>query len=274
MPKNYSLLIHQLSEQNGFNPEVYDPVFFEQTVAERLQAFGISRWEEYRDILGQNAAEVAYLRALLSNSHSEFFRNSLTFAVLEQYVIPQLFSMDPTPEREVRIWSAGCAAGQEPCSVAILAEDFMGKKQQKMAYRIFATDHSEAELEIAREGTYSLQHLQNTRLSFVNTWFQEQNSRFRIADPILQKVDYSVHDLLDTQEEVPPASIYGNFDMILCCNVLYYYNLEVRNLLVKKLCKALRKGGFFITSEAETDCARKQANLRQLMLPAPVFIKF
>ncbi len=269
------MLIHQLSVHHGFNPDVYDPGFFRQTVEERFQAFGISRMEDYAGVLEHNGAEVAYLRALLANSHSEFFRNSLTFSVLEQYVIPRLFPDDQNPEREVRIWSAGCAAGQEPFSVAILVEEFLQKKQHKGAYRIFATDQSEPELEIARKGVYSLQQLQNTRMSIMQTYFhKENNSGFRIADSILQKVDYSVYDLLDPLSDSPSHSIYGDFDVVLCCNVLYYYKKEVREFLLKKLCKSLRKGGYFITSEAETDCAGNQKDLRPLMIPAPIFVKF
>lgn len=269
-----SQIIKCMQDLYDCDPGVYEGKFFENTVLERFEAFGIQEPEDYIRILHQNAGEARYLQALLLNSHSEFFRNSLTFSILEQFVIPQLLSSEQEDSGcEVRIWSAGCAAGQEPCSVGILIADFLHQKKRRYPYRIFGTDQVESELEKARRGIYTLTSLQNTKLSFINHWFKQSGHDYQISEEIRQKIDYSNYNLLDKKSDAPPVSIFGNFDMVLCCNVLYYFKPEIRRRLLNKFSRSLKKGGFFITSEAETDFVQKSGLFKQYMLPAPVFVR-
>ncbi len=270
---NSNHIIQCMQDLYDYDLGVYDSGFLENTVLERFGAFACQTPDDYIRVLSQNAGEAGYLVAMLSNSHSEFFRNSLTFSVLEQFVIPQLFSCEKEDSgMEVRIWSAGCAAGQEPCSVGILAEDFLQKKKQCCPYRIFGTDQVDSELEQARNGIYPLSSLQNTKLSFIHSWFTQRGHDYQVSEEILRKIDYSNYNLLDKKSDAPPVSIFGNFDMILCCNVLYYYKPDVRKKLMRKFARSLKKGGYFVTSEAEVDFIQKSGLFRQVMNPAPVFV--
>jgi len=270
---NSSHIVQTMQDLYNSDLGVYDSGFLENTVLERFEAFACQTPDDYIRVLNQNAGEAGYLVAMLSNSHSEFFRNSLTFSVLEQFVVPQLFSCEkPDSGTEVRIWSAGCAAGQEPCSVGILAEEFLQQKSRGCAYRIFGTDKVEAELELARKGIYPLSSLQNTKLSFIHSWFSQNGHDYQVSEEILRKIDYSGYNLLDKKSDAPPVSIFGNFDMILCCNVLYYYKTEIRKRILAKFARSLKKGGYFVTSEAEVDFIQKSGLFRQVMIPAPVFV--
>jgi len=153
---------------------------------------------------------------------------------------------------QFRIWSAGCAAGQEAWSIAILLEEASTARDNKPgAYHIFATDRAEDELVLARRGIYSASALGNVRQRQLECCFFRQGDTYAVTDRLKDKVDFSTYDLLDLNSSSPAESIYGNFDLILCCNVLYYYRPEIQQRILDKLKRNLAAGGYLVTGEAE-----------------------
>lgn len=185
--------------------------------------------------------------------YSEFFRNSLTFAVLERIVLPSLvLKKKNSGRKEIRIWSAACAGGQEAYSVAILLEELKNQGGENPACRIFATDISETRIEEAREGLFSSESLNNVGLKRLNSCFIRQGPRYIVRPELKKYIDFSVFDLLG-DPICPSASIFGDFDIIFCCNLLIYYKPEPRKTILDKIAGTLAAGGYIVTDETERE---------------------
>lgn len=160
MGKETEIYVQFLKERYAQDISMYDDSFLEKTIKCRLVATSCKTADDYLVYLGNVSDELTCLIDQLSNSYSEFFRNPLTFSMLEQTIIPKIFSeAAKNHSREIRIWSAGCASGQEPYSLAILFDDFKNNHQIDIIYRIFATDSTEEELTSAKNGNFDYKSL-------------------------------------------------------------------------------------------------------------------
>lgn len=229
----------------------YDHGFLNRSLATRMAEVQAPSLESYMDDLARNRDEEQILRERLSISYSEFFRNPLTTAVLERIVLPAVVRRSG-PRRELRIWSAACAAGQEAFSLAILLEELRAGGAE-FTYRIFATDWSTEELVRAQEGVYSRSEVRNLSMKRADEWFSEEASAFTVKPVLRRAVEFSYFDLFDGSLVSPPTSIFGGFDLIFCANILFYYLPAIQESILKKLEAALVPGGYLITDAAERD---------------------
>jgi chemotaxis methyl-accepting protein methylase len=263
-----------VKDHHGTDLFVYEDSFLEQTIADRLKERGMTFYRDYLDLVKNDSQEVKKLVYSLSNSTSQFFRNPLSFALLEQFIVPRVFTFhEANRKHEIRIWSAGCATGQEPYSVAILASEFARSHRVKVPFRIFATDNFAQALDAARLGLFDYPSVQQVKTSHLRDFFTVSGDRYRISDSIKKYVDFSSYDLLDPGSSSPPGCIFGDFDIILCCNVLLYYKPDVRKKVLQKFRKSLKPGGFFITGEAEAPFVSGISGFKPYGVPAPVFMK-
>lgn len=250
----------------------YDEPFLWQVVQQRLAATASPHLAGYVARVAGDPTEAQALCQALNVSYSEFFRDPLAFAVLEQRVLPALLEARPPLARpEIRVWSAGCAAGQEAYSVAILLAELAGGDPAARPFRVIATDHAEAALATARTGSYDATALRHVRLGHWQRYFVPNGTAQVIVPELQAQVDFSAYDLLDEQSAAPPAGIFGDFDLILCCNVLLYYGLEGRRRILAKLRRALAPGGCLMVGEAERGLVDATGGFRALAAPAAVF---
>ncbi len=263
-----------MSEKYSLDISMYDDSFLEQTVTGRMAETSSESIDDYLHYVEIHQAESLSLIDSLNNSYSEFFRNPLTFLILEQLVLPQIFrEKELRHAGEIRIWSAGCAAGQEPYSLAILANDFKNNSHESVNLRIFATGKSEKELHTARKGIYHVKAIQNSRLGIINKYFSNSGEFYSISSNIRDLIDFSLLDLLEDSGGAPPASIYGDFDIIMCSNLLFYYKSEIQKKILTRLYNSLVNGGFLITGEAEVGIVKNFRKFKQYAAPAALFIK-
>ena len=266
--------IQTLERKHGLCIDAYDESFLQKSIDKRLAETGIKCLVAYEEYLAGNQVEAEYFCQSLRINYSEFFRNSLTFALLEQQVLPALTAAKKqSGQKEIRIWSAGCAAGQEIWSVAILLDELLTAKESPVSYRIFATDLSESDLAKARAGIYSAEAAGNICLKHLNSCFSRQGDAYVVVPRLRAQVDFSVYDLLDEHSSCPADSLYGDFDLIFCCNLLFYYKPDVRQRIIGKICRALSSGGFFVTGEAERDMVTKQEGFCTVAPASTIFQK-
>lgn len=218
-------IIRFIDDRFSLDLSIYDESFLEKTINYRMVLTSCHSTNDYLTYLDKIPEETSFLIESLTNSYSEFFRNPLTFALLKQIIFPKIFNeKEKLNSHEIRIWSAGCAAGQEAYSLAILAHDFIDEHHFTTSFRIFATDISTKQLEEARLGIYDAKSIQHTDMGFVNTYFTNKDQSYLISEKLKKYIDFSFYDLLDKETSAPPVSIFGGFDIIMCCNVLFYYN--------------------------------------------------
>lgn len=255
------------------NISAYSDSFLQNSINSRKSSLGIESDEEYMNYLEVNEAEADLLVDKLTNSYSEFFRNPLTFAYLEQVILPQLIEAKKARnEKEIRIWTCACASGQEAYSLAILGDELMKSYCADFTFRIFATDISSKELSNAQNGIYNLSTLGNVALKRIQSYFTKEGETFAVDTRLKESIDFSVFDLLSNQQGCPPASVFGNFDMVFCSNLLFYYKPEYQASILGKAGNCLVKGGYLVTSETERDMVNEKY-YREVFLNSAIFQK-
>jgi chemotaxis protein methyltransferase CheR len=256
----------------GRDVSTYDESFFLKSIEKRCTALSITGHSEYIEYLRRHDEEAAELYASLNISFSEFFRNPLTFTAFEHIVLPRLM-IEKSGRMEIRIWCAACAAGEEPYSIAMLIHEMLEAREEALSVRIFATDHSPSAIDAAKRGVYTEDAVQHVPLKYFRRYFEDNNGIYVINEAIRNRVDFSVYNLLDTRSSSPAKSIFGHFDAVFCCNLLYYYKPEIQRFLLKKIYQALSTDGYLITSEAEKALIEKQNSFRIFAVPAAIFRK-
>jgi chemotaxis methyl-accepting protein methylase len=264
--------LRSLHAAQGLDLSAYDAGYLHKALDRGALASGCKTVAAYAGHLVEHRTEAEAFARSLRISHSGFFRHPQTFALLEGMILPGLLAAKRQAGRNsLRLWSAACAAGQEVWSLAILLDDLTRAGNPPQAYRIFGSDLSEAELALACAGVYSAEAVGNVRLHQLSECFVRHGEGFEIAPRLRTQVDFSVFDLLDASASSPSASIYGDFDLVLCCNLLFYYRPAAQQRILDKLCRALASGGYLVTGEAERDSVAKQAGLRPVQAHSAVF---
>ena len=247
-----------LLRSRNMDISMYDDSFLEKMLKNRLSVTGSNSFDGYFDTLKSDKREADTFFDSLHITFSEFFRNPITFAYLEQIILPLLIEQKKkAQEKEIRIWSAACAAGEEAYSLAILFAELIESAQINIACRIFATDICQEKLMSAQKGIYQSKSLNKVTLKQIQTYFIQQGETYTIAPRLRETIGFSMFDLLSAQGTCPPASIYGNFDIIICSNMLFYYKPEIRKQILEKIGGCLAIGGYLITGETERDIVKK-----------------
>jgi chemotaxis methyl-accepting protein methylase len=259
-----------LMQFSNIDISIYDVSFLEKSVQKRMAETCSGSLAEYIALLEQNGGERTAFIDSLHISYSEFFRNPLTFAVLERIILPALVLKKKTSRKEIRIWSAACAGGQEAYSLAILLEELKNGDMDQFSYRIFATDQSDAQVNEASKGHYASAALHNVSLKRAAEWFTRQGDIYIVKPELKENMEFSTFDLFNDSLSCPPASIFGGFDLVICANFLFYYKSEYRTNILKKAVNSLAEGGYLMTGETEREIVARN-NLHELVPQAAIF---
>ncbi|MDM8159539.1 protein-glutamate O-methyltransferase CheR [Labilibaculum sp. K2S] len=239
-----------LSKKLNLNGSNLD--FLHRRISRRMGITQTENHQEYLEYLQNNPNEIDNLQDVLTINVSHFFRNSFTFEYLNKIIIPKIINAKlKTPKPVFRIWSAGCSTGEEAYSTGILIDEYLRKTGLKMDVNIFATDIHQKSLENAKKGEYTTESLKETKLEIITNYFSYDKGKYTILPQIKKMVHFSTFDLLNNQQYAPEESIYGDFDLIFCRNVLIYFNKEYQEIIFNKLYKSLNTSGFLILGEVE-----------------------
>ncbi|MEI7836748.1 MAG: protein-glutamate O-methyltransferase CheR [Planctomycetota bacterium] len=267
-------IIAIMTDRHGLDVSPFEESFLAKSCQQRMEILGIPTVAAYHAYLAGSGEEAQALFQGLRVAHSEFFRNPLGFALLEQVVLPGLArARKADGGGKIRIWSAACAAGQEAYSLAILMNELVGERQNGLSYHIFATDVSPLQVALAAEGLYDPASMLNVRAKHLEACFTRQGEAWRIAPRLREAVDFSQYDLLDQCSGSPPRSIYGDFDLIVCSNLLFYYRPDFQRAILDKLYRALSPMGYLMTGEAERAIVEACPGFLPVAPPAAVFRK-
>lgn len=266
-------IVLQIRDLYGVDISKFESGFLLNSIEKRIFINSCLDHDHYSTLILNDSNEAdAFFRSLNIN-YSEFFRNKLTYAYLEQVVIPDIISLKlAKKEKEIRIWSAACSQGQEPYSLAIICEELTSKIKEKLQYRIIATDIIEQEVKAAKTGIYTPMSLGNVPLGYLQKYFLNIGENYQVTNEIRGNVDFSVFNLLEGDEFCPPVSIFGNFDIVLCCNILFYYNPECRKAIIERLSKCFSKETYLITGETERAFV-KGCDFREIVPHSGIFRK-
>lgn len=241
-------LLGVIQRSTGVDLTGYHTATLSRRISDHLDRMGLDA-EQYISLCRSDAKECTNLVSAIAIHVSSFFRNPIVFEILAQSVFPQLIRKT---WGELRIWSAGCAAGEEAYSVAILiAEALKRVPRTDVKPLIFATDIDRVILTQAETAFYAAESLNDTKLGWVNAYFSSGKQGFQLCDEVKRMVHFSMDDLLSQNKAVPVESIYGSFDLILCRNVLIYFAATQQKQVLKKLYDALAPGGVLVLGDSE-----------------------
>jgi len=271
MSKINTKIADLLLQMHGIDVSGFDETFLYKSVQKKITETHCKSEDEYYTLLEQNEKEAHHFLNSLRISYSEFFRNPLTYSVLERIVLPSIVSGKQNAKRkEIRIWSAACASGQEPYSLAMLLEEMKNTDCNICNYRIFATDQSELMLSEARTGSYPADALNNISMKRVKQWFIKNGESYTVKPELKKNIEFSVFDLFNETLACPPSSIFGDFDLVIFANLLFYYKNEYREKILKKTYSSLARGGFLITGETEREILIRK-NYREVFPQSAIF---
>jgi chemotaxis protein methyltransferase CheR len=219
----------------------------ETALSALLRERGIASLDELITILvmGKEPGLSSQVVEALLNNETYFFRDRTPFDTLARHALPEL-AIKRASKKRLRIWSAGCSTGQEVYSLSMLFAD-EPQKWQGWTIDILGTDVSSGVIDRARAGVYSQFEVQRG-LAITQTvrWFEEAPDGWRIAEALRRNVRFQPHNLL----EAPPSP--GDFDIVLCRNVLLYLCSEKKALAFDRLASAMAPDGYLMLGAGET----------------------
>jgi chemotaxis protein methyltransferase CheR len=174
-----------------------------------------------------------------------FFRDKPLFEALREEILPALMRARRTT-RKLRIWSAACASGEEPYSFAMMLSE-MGEEVADWSFEIFATDLSAEMIAMARDGFYEAPGLQkHVPQALIARHFERSDGLWRISENLRDMVKFQQFNLLHD------FSGFGRFDLVLCRNVLFYFDPAARRDVMERVSDSLSADGYLALGAAET----------------------
>lgn len=229
-----------LQENAGVNCSGYRDEYLKRRFDIRLRATGSETYGGYILYLKNNSEEFKNLLNDLTVNYTMFFRDQDVYMYLEKVLLPKIFSAP----RPIKIWSAGCATGEEPYSLAILAHKVLGRRIAAHPVTIFATDIDKDALATAKRGQYNLKQLGNLEPSLIDQFFQKEGEIYQINESLRQIINFHEFDLMAS----PPRQ---NIDLVLCRNVMIYFSKQGQQQIHMSFFGALREGGYLVTGKSE-----------------------
>ncbi len=264
-------LIHDLT---GRDISSYADSFFQKSLGRRMSETRAESEDVYLKLLVSSDSEVESLLNSLNISYSLFFRNPLDYSIIERFILPSLYHRQGNARSSsVRIWSAGCADGPEPYTLAMIGDELKQRFQLQNPPLVFATDISEGALQKARTGAFYPASIANVSLQRLESYFTKVGQVYHVAEQLKRFIEFSSYDLLDSKTSSPPSGIFGGFDMIVCSNLMVYYKREIQELILEKLHHALGYKGFLMVDQSEKAIVKSFRGFRLYSALGNIFIK-
>jgi len=240
----------KVHDKTGFNLSYFKPTFLSRRINVRMNVLHITTGSEYANLLQNESDEINSLYDSLSINVTKFYRNKHIWETFSSNIIPKLLNSSKI-NNTIRVWSAGCATGEEPYSIAIMFSEALKNTNYKI--KIIATDINSQLLQDAKKGVYSFNTLQNLDPNLIKSYFtKEGKHHYKVNKKIKDLVTFQLGDIVTY-----PLSY---LDVILCRNLLIYYSKDSQNLILKKFHKVLKENEFLVLGMDESMLGHKIAN--------------
>src|SRR5215472_8596439 len=246
-PHTLKDLVRRLAEERGVDLRGYKVTTLERRVRRRMQQLGIGTYEDYLQYIGHENGETAKLLDTVLINVTRFFRDVQAWDALAEHVLPAMFKYRP-PGSSFRVWCAGCATGEEPYSVAILLCELLGPRVKDYEIKIYATDNDESALNVARRAEYAPEALRGVRPEVKAKYFNGEKL-MRVARDVRRMVIFGRSNLLT---DAPISHV----DLLLCRNVLIYFDATAQAHIMGRIKYALNEGGVLFLGKSESQLKR------------------
>ena len=241
--QEFDELLLMLKETRGFDFTGYKRSTLMRRVRRRMDARGVASLGEYRDYLELEPEEFTRLFDSLLINVTGFFRDPLAWEALREEVLPDLLSAK-SARRPLRVWSAGCATGEEAYTLAIVLVEIMGLEEFISRVKIYATDLDEDALAEARTGVYTERQVAEVNEEFRRKYFEASGTKYAFRRDLRRQVIFGRNDLT---RDAPISRV----DLLVARNTLMYFNAETQSNIIRKFHFALSNPGFLFLGKAE-----------------------
>ena len=231
----FEALLGFLQQQRGFDFTGYKRQSLMRRVVRRMQTVSVADFADYVDYLEVHPEEFAELFNGILINVTSFFRDDAPWDYLRKETLPQLLAAKG-PHEPVRVWSAGCASGQEAYTLAIAFAEALGAEGFRERVKIYGTDADEEALNTARLATYTEKELEAVEPDLVQRYFERANGRYVFRPGLRRSVIFGRHDVL---QDAPISRL----DLLVCRNTLMYFNAETQAKILQRFHFALNGDG-------------------------------
>ncbi len=239
------VFLAHVRDRSGIDFLQYKTPTIRRRLARLMAAAGATTYEEYQQYLQHNPEAYQRLVSSFLIKVTGFFRDTQLYKFLGEQTIPQLVEAARSGERDLRLWSAGCATGEEAYSLAILVAELLRTETEAFDVRIFATDLDEEAVAFARRGVYSRDAFEGVSEALVERYFTPLGDAYEVGKIIRNMTVFGQHDL---GQRAP----FPRIDLVLCRNVLIYFTKELQQHALQLFAFSLRSGGYLVLGKAET----------------------
>ncbi len=241
--RDFGTLLTYIEDNMDFESGFYNDAYLDRRITARMRRVDADSYRDYRKLLEDDPEERDALLDSLSINVTGFFRNPEAWESLAD-VLATLTE----EQRHVRVWSAPCADGREPYSLAMLAMDDDDVAHQRM--EVLGTDINPDILEVAREGRYETSQTTDIAeelapLSNYRRYIERHEDTFTVRDIVKEMVSFEQHDLIRGEAK-------SDFDLVCCRNLLIYIDASFKQPIFETIRASLREGGYLMIGMTET----------------------
>jgi len=238
----FEALLAFLRDNRGFDFTGYKRPSLMRRVRRRMEAVEIETFEDYHDYLEVHPDEFAYLFNTILINVTSFFRDPEAWDYLADEVVPRI--LEDNPAGEIRVWSAGCAGGEEPYTLAMVFAEAMGLDEALDRLKIYATDVDEDALTQARQAGYRPEATESIPNDLRDKYFELSGGQYVFRSDLRRSVVFGRHDLI---QDAPISRL----DLLVCRNTLIYLNAETQRRVLARFHFALNDDGLLFLGKAE-----------------------
>jgi two-component system CheB/CheR fusion protein len=236
-------LLEYFRQSRGFDFTGYKRSSLKRRLCKQMQTHQIETFTDYLDYIQVHPEEFLPLFNTLLINVTSFFRDESAWNYLQSTILPEIlsqkFNTDP-----IRIWTAGCASGEEAYTLAMIWAETLGIEAFRQRVKIYATDLDEEALKEARQATYTEKAIELIPESLQVKYFEKIGTKYIFRPDVRRAVIFGRHDLV---QDAPISRL----DLLVCRNTLMYFNAETQGKILHRFHFALQNSGFLFLGKAE-----------------------
>ena len=226
--------------------------FLEDRCMKRMQALSVATLRDYFDCLTVKPIRQTELVSLLNEitiGETCFFRNQPQLDALRNVVLPHIVeARTKLALRHLRVWSAGCSTGEEPHTLSMLLMEELDGRLKGWTFEVMATDLNERSVTHAKQGLYGAYSTRNLTTYFKQKYFVASGDNLQVNSEVKSHINFTRVNLLDDMR----MSFLKGFDVVMCCNVLIYFDVVSKRRVIQHFYNNLLPHGYFFLGHSES----------------------
>lgn len=242
---NLDKLLAKIRDERDLDLGQYRRAYIERRLAARLRMLGLHSYRQYTAYLDAHPEEHHQLLDTLTINVTDFYRDKSVYEIFSREVVPTLLEDKlRSRHRMVRVWSAGCATGEEPYSIAMTLLEAAGRMRERFLLGVIGTDIDPRALSFAKRAEYDIDDLKHIPKAHQLKYIEVRGGKFAIKPEVKNCVRFNRMDLFKDR----PLSVV---DVIFCRNVFIYFNRDQQERVLEAFWPALHRGGYLILGRSE-----------------------